>query len=328
MTKRSSPIHHIPDDFEAALEAEDDKRARRILARLGSAELMTEAALDAAIAGRFGVVLAAVDAGANPNGVDEEGASLLAILASAGDAKAAERLIAKGAVVDDAALEQAIESGSLATVAACVAALGHAHAVVTGAAAAAKAAGREWVLPALAGERVRDAQSYTLNDVDRVAVAVDDRNRARVDAAVARVGINAIGRFGYTPLIYAIESDEDLALEWLRTQSIDLRHKDAEGATYLMHAVALMRTKVVAELIALGVDIQEENSYGMTALDLAISSPPPECFALAKTLLGAGARYGSKSRDQDCQGRIPTRVYQGALSEGRLPPELREEAGL
>jgi hypothetical protein len=46
----------VPDSFHAALDSENDKAALRVISRLTSRDLLTEAALAAANAGRLAVV--------------------------------------------------------------------------------------------------------------------------------------------------------------------------------------------------------------------------------------------------------------------------------
>jgi hypothetical protein len=317
----------VPDSFHAALDSENDKAALRVISRLTSRDLLTEAALAAANAGRLAVVSAAVVSGADPNAVDEEGDSLLTIIASEGDASMMRELVLAGAVADEAMLRAALGSSSKRAVAYAVEVLGVSSAAVsTVKEEAGNQVGLEWSLPLLRGDPAPTAKTYTLHDLDDLREAIAASDRRLVDKLIVKVGEDAIGRFGFTPLSYAIDYDEELALEWLKSMHFNLAHRDHEGSTYLMAACSNSRSRVVLELIARGVDIQAEDPGGETALDAAVRAPAPGCFETAKVMLAAGARYGSQSRNRSSEGRIPAWVYRNAREEGLLPPEFADES--
>lgn len=326
MAVKRSPTS-LPDSFDSALGNGSDKAAIRVVARLRDRELLTQAALAAANAGRLDVVSAAIDFGADPNAVDEEGDSLLSIVASEGDESVMRALAQAGAAVDEAVLRAALTSGSRRAVAYCVEVLGASSpAVAIVKAEVRNQMGLEWSIRLLQGEPAPAAKIYTLNDLDDLRDAIAAKDRRRVDKLLEKVGEDAIGRFGWTPLKYAIEYDEELALEWLQRMSVNLGHRDQYGSTYLIVACASSRPRVVVELLARGVDINAEEPGGLTALDAAVNGCAPGCFETAKVMLAAGARYGSKSRDRRSQGRIPAWVYRNAREEGLLPAEFADEA--
>ena len=74
---------------------------------------------------------------------------------------------------------------------------------------------------------------------------------------------------GYTPLMYAVMSQNYLAVKLLVQNGADLNSKSKHKETALMHAASLGNGQIVALLLSHGANADIEDDAGKTALDLA-----------------------------------------------------------
>jgi len=110
--------------------------------------------------------------------------------------------------------------------------------------------------------------------------------------------VNAVGKYGYTPLISALITNNKPVINYLLDNSADINAKDDTGKTPLMYAVIYGTDyKIIDRLIKLGADCEaRETQYGYTPLMYTIIRRQSKLVknknnlpVFAKLLLDAGA---------------------------------------
>ena len=111
--------------------------------------------------------------------------------------------------------------------------------------------------------------------------------------------VNARDRFGFTPLLFAIRDNKNLAVvKMLLEHGADVNSKTDHDLTALMMAVSLnddIDINIISTLIAKGADVNARNEVGQTALMLAaMHNENPE---IIETLINYGANVKYKDKD-------------------------------
>ena len=155
------------------------------------------------------------------------------------------------------------------------------------------------------------------SSVDIHQAAKDGNIEAVKQHLDAGADVNAMNKYGWTPLFYAVQVDYKEVAELLITKGADVNAKDVKGKTPLHYP----STKGIAELlIAKGADLNAKDEWGCTPSHYYAASGHK---GITEILIANGANVNAKDKDGD----TPLDYYVESKAVAKIDDLLRKHGG-
>jgi hypothetical protein len=122
--------------------------------------------------------------------------------------------------------------------------------------------------------------------------------------AEAKVGIDCLAKFGWTPMMFAARHGHSEIVKLLLARGANVAAADHHRSTALHRAAHQNSVKTIEALVHAGADMEQVDRMGQTALHVAASNG---CMAAAKCLVRLSASTMAKDGPL-CDGMLPHQV--------------------